>query len=101
VPSTFADSDAWPERAERAKGALAHLLEGSTDPNATKKEWLAIAESSAAVSTTLLGLKPAVVASLLRHSYVLAMVNLHVILGYPLLPIPSQEEFEALIAGAD
>jgi hypothetical protein len=32
---------------------------------------------------------------------VLAMVNLHVILGYPLLPIPPQEEFEGLIAGAD
>jgi hypothetical protein len=33
-------------------------------------------------------------ARVLRHAYALASVNLHVILGYPLLPIPPLEEFQ-------
>ena len=35
-------------------------------------------------------------AALLEHSYVLAMCNLHVLLGYPLLALPAKERFEAL-----
>jgi hypothetical protein len=36
-------------------------------------------------------------ADLLRHGYVLAMANLHVILDYPLLDVPSRDAFEAMV----
>ena len=35
--------------------------------------------------------------ALLEHSYLLAMCNLHVLLGYPLLDLPAPQRFEALI----
>jgi hypothetical protein len=34
---------------------------------------------------------------LLRHGYVLAMANLHVILGYPWLEVPDRASFEAMV----
>ena len=39
----------------------------------------------------------AVTIDLLRHGYVLAMANLHVILGYSWLEVPSRESFQALV----
>ena len=95
VPRAFESSPEWPERAERARAALEHLREQTAE---TEADWAAIAKANAGVPTTLVGLKVEVTASLLRHAYVLAMVNLHVILGYPLLPIPSADEFEGLVA---
>jgi predicted acylesterase/phospholipase RssA len=95
VPRAFESSADWPERAERAQAALAHLQQGTSE---TEADWVGIAKANAAVPTTLFGLKTDVTASLLRHAYVLAMVNLHVILGYPLRPIPSAEAFESLVS---
>ena len=98
VPRAFESSAAWPARAERARAALAHLRDETTE---TEADWVGIAQANTAVPTTLLGLKTDVTARLLRHAYVLAMVNLHVILGYPLRPIPSAEDFERLVASGD
>jgi predicted acylesterase/phospholipase RssA len=97
VPRAFESSAAWPERAERARAALAHLQQETAE---TEADWVAIAKANTAVPTTLLGLKVDVTARLLRHAYVLAMVNLHVILGYPLRPIPSAEDFEHLVTSS-
>jgi hypothetical protein len=48
------------------------------------------------VKTTLSKLGRVKAARLVEHGYVLAMANLHVILGYPLAPIPEASEFDAL-----
>lgn len=102
VPDAFEkESSPWPKRAERAKVAQAHLLQESSDPAATRAEWRRIATANAAVSTTLVGLSRKVTARLVHHAYVLAMVNLHVILDYPLVPIPRAEDLEALIEQAN
>src|SRR5436190_1635957 len=97
VPNAYEHADDyWPEQAERARAAKALLLAGETDADTWKK----IAEDDALVPTTLFALSPAVTARLLYHSYVLAMVDLHVILGYPLLDLPAPERFERMLAGA-
>ena len=36
-------------------------------------------------------------ARLLRHAYVLTMVNMHVLHDYPLLPVPGVADFEKLV----
>ena len=36
---------------------------------------------------------------LLRHAYLLAMANLHVLLDFPLLPVPAESHFESLARG--
>jgi predicted acylesterase/phospholipase RssA len=96
VADAFSDSDAWPDRATRARAAIA-LLEGGGDPSAVRREWAEVAKANGLVATTLFALGPDVTARLLYHSYVLAMVNLHVILGYPLLAMPSQERFRSMV----
>lgn len=62
--------------------------------------WEQIARQNAAVATTLSKLGVEVSARLLYQGYVVAMCNLHVIMGedgtWPLLPVPSLERFEAL-----
>jgi predicted acylesterase/phospholipase RssA len=97
APDAFADAGGlWPQRQARAHAALARL---GDDP-ATRSEWVEIARQNAAVKTTLFGLRPEISARLLRHAYVLAMVNLHVILGYPLrADMPGQDEFLAMVTG--
>ena len=59
--------------------------------------WADIAKENTGVSTTLGKLGPDVVARLLQHAYILAMVNAHVVLGYPLLAFPSLEEMREYI----
>jgi predicted acylesterase/phospholipase RssA len=98
VADGFAGSTAWPARAAAAQEALELLLAGAPDPDAVRREWAQIAKENALVATTLLALGPDVTARLLYHSYVLAMVNLHVILGYPLLDVPTLERFRAMVA---
>jgi predicted acylesterase/phospholipase RssA len=85
----------WPQRSERARDALAWL--GDTGPN--RMAWTAAAEYSRAVPTVLRKLGPEQTVRLLRHAYILAACNLHVLLeGFALPPVlPSEEEFRALI----
>jgi predicted acylesterase/phospholipase RssA len=85
----------WPQRSGRAREALAWL--GDTEQNRTA--WTATAAASRAVPTVLRKLGPDPTARLLRHAYVLAACNLHVLLdGFPLPATPpSEEEFRALI----
>ncbi|MAG56347.1 MAG: hypothetical protein CMJ83_08665 [Planctomycetes bacterium] len=93
VASRFQDADKeWPERAARARATIARL-----DPQ-TEAEWARIAHENATLPTTLNALGQETSARLLRHGYVLAMCDLHVILDYPLLDIPGPKAFDELVA---
>lgn len=96
VPDAFADATAIsPERAARAQQALAWL--GDTPGN--RAAWAETARQDRAVPTVLRKLGPDPTARLLWHAYVLAAVNLHVILDdFPLPPKPPAiADFLALI----
>jgi len=96
VPDAFCPAGApWPQRSERARQALAWL--GDTEQN--RAAWAATAAASRSVPTVLRKLGPDSTARLLRHAYVLAACNLHVLLDGFALPSapPSEEEFRALI----
>lgn len=101
VPRRFAGEkgpDGAPTaRALRAKAAIAALQEGRGP--GIEAEWAATAKANAAVATTLVKFDVEIASRLLHHAYVLAMVNLYVLLGYPLLPLPPAAEFEALARG--
>ena len=83
-------TEAWPERAKRA----ARVLEVLGDEN--RETWEHLARENTRVNTTLSRLGGEVTARLLRHGYVSAMANLHVILGFPLLAVPSNDRFKQL-----
>jgi len=96
VPSIFAQDDQramWPDRASRADAVLRKLERES------KAEWQKIARENSRVPTTLKALGTEVSVRLLRHAYVLAMANLHVILDFPLHDFPPEEFFLALVRG--
>ncbi len=91
LPRSFvAGSDAAAARAQDALDQLA--LSGDA------AAWGDIAEASQSVKTTLSTMEPEVAASLLRHAYTLTMVNAHVILNYPLLPVPTMERARRWLA---
>jgi hypothetical protein len=82
------------ELAQRAENVLQPGYLGTED------EWKKIAERNSRVPTTLRSLGPSVSADLIHHAYVVAMCNLHVILGYPLLTVPTHDQVcERLISG--
>ncbi len=96
VPDNFLHATGrWPQRAARAKEALAWLGDTPRD----RQEWAKIAERNRAVPTVLRKLGPDQTACLLWHAYIVAACNLHVILdGFPLpATLPSQDEFRNLI----
>jgi Patatin-like phospholipase len=97
TPYVVADAfahDADPARASRAQAALAKL----GDTTERRNDWASIAAANSQVATVLWGIGPSVGARLIRHGYVLAMINTHVILGYQLLDVPDQTHFEAMLA---
>lgn len=89
VASYFAEAtdDSLSNRTSRARAALAALGE-------TQETWETVVQANCAVPTTFRSLGTDVVARLLYHAYVTAMMNLHVILEYPLLAIPEMDDFE-------
>jgi predicted acylesterase/phospholipase RssA len=101
TPYTVADfyhrrADAWPDRAKRAEAVLKLLGDDET----TRAGWQARAKASRDVATVLRKLGVDTTLALLEHSYVLAMCNLHVLLDYPLLPLPARERFTRLLGQA-
>jgi hypothetical protein len=93
VARAFAGDDDEGRR-RRAAEVLAHLGEGAED------DWGAIARANTEVETVLRALGPATTARLLRHAYTLAMCNAHVLFGWGLLPVPSQQELESWVTAA-
>ena len=92
-PFLVADAYAQGREDDDAKRRALDVLETLGD---TKDEWADVAASNRAVKTTLSKLGPDVSVRLVRHGYVLAMANLHVLLAYPLLPIPATTRFDEL-----
>jgi patatin-like phospholipase len=80
------------ERAARARAVLDAL-------GTSEARWQAVVATTRGVKTTLskLGEEPS--ARLVEHGYVLALANLHVLLGYPLLEVPAPERFDVLVHG--
>jgi hypothetical protein len=93
VASVYQGSGQWPERAARAEAVLAAL----GDTPAGRSAWQRRAEASSRVPTLLGRLGRDTPIDVLEHSYVLAMCNLHVLLGYPLLGLPPRERFSRLL----
>lgn len=74
------------ERGRAAVDVIARL-----DAADGRDRWTAEAAASSSVGTNLSKIPVEQAAGLLRHAYVLTMANCHVLLGYPLLGIPSVE----------
>ncbi|CDO08883.1 hypothetical protein C1S82_14860 [Mycolicibacterium cosmeticum] len=77
--------------AARAREAIAAL--GGLD----RQFWEAEADRNRRVKTTLSRVAPRRAESLIRHGYILSMVNCHVLLGYPLVGIPAIDQFRRLV----
>lgn len=81
------------DRAARARAVLDAL---AAEPE-SEADWDRVARLNAGVGTTLSAVGAEAGARLLRHAYALTMANAHVLLGYPLRPIPSLAELEAWV----
>lgn len=90
VPDAFVGRTEWPDRVPRAQAAIAAL-------GKTRTEWAVASRANASVGTVLWRIDADVSARLLHHAYVLAMINLHVVLGYPLLAVPSRGQMADLL----
>ena len=77
------------DAAQRARAVLGSLGD-------TERSWDEVVRANSTVKTTLSKLGGEVAARLVHHGYALAMANLHVVLGYPLLDMPPREDFERL-----
>jgi hypothetical protein len=77
--------------ARRSRAVLDLLTPGQ------EAAWVADAAANQGVKTALSKIPADRAARLLRHAYVLTMVNMHVLRDYPLLPIPGVAEFEKLV----
>jgi hypothetical protein len=88
VPQAYAATGG--EEAGRARAVLAML-------GATEGEWGARVDRTRGVKTTLSRILAPLAADLVHHGYVLAMANLHVVLGHPLRQPPPASWFAGLV----
>lgn len=91
VASAFARSSSGDPVALRARRVLEQLGD-------TEREWGEIVAVTSGVKTTLSKIPAEAAERLLRHGYVLAMANLHVLLEYPLLEIPPVDRFAGYVS---
>lgn len=91
VADAFSGDPDWPARSARASQVIATLGESTRD------DWRRETRANAQLGTTLSRMGVEQSAKLLHHGYVLAMANLHVVLGYPLLPVPSVDDMRAFV----
>ncbi len=93
--SPFAIPDAYKRGSDalaaRAQAAIATLGEES------REFWADEADRNRRVKTTLSRVAPARAESLIRHGYILSMVNCHVLLDYPVVGIPPDEKVRQLV----
>jgi predicted acylesterase/phospholipase RssA len=89
LPGSYARGD--DDTGIRARAALEVLDADERDA------WSRLSAQNCAVKTNLSKLGRTQAAQLLRHAYVLTMVNTHTLLGYPLTSVPSVTDFERLI----
>ena len=93
IPRAFENSSD-PGYQQRAQDVLNGMLATENE-----QQWSQIAQMDSAVATTLRKLGREVSARLIRHAYILAAANLHVLLGYPppTQQQTSKQRFEALV----
>jgi predicted acylesterase/phospholipase RssA len=91
LPDRYARFD--DEQGRAAAEVIARL-----DATEGRDHWAAEAVASRSVGTNLSRIPVEQAAGLLRHAYVLTMANCHVLLGYPLLDIPSVERARGWVA---
>jgi hypothetical protein len=97
IPQTpYEAADAFAGRGDDRSARAAAVLAALGDTTADREEWARTAKADTDVPTVLRKLGRETTARLLRHSYVLTMCNLHVVHGYPLLPMPSVADFARL-----
>lgn len=87
VPRAFEESGGT--LGERARAVLERLTD--------EEGWQRTASANAAVATTLSALGEETAARLIRHGYVLALANLHVLLAYPLVEVPAVGAFRLVV----
>jgi predicted acylesterase/phospholipase RssA len=92
VARDFETSADWPDRQARAVAVL-DWLSGEDEAG-----WQALTKASGGVKTGLSKLGTDRSAALLRHAYLLALANCHVILDYPLVPVPPLQRFVDLVS---
>jgi hypothetical protein len=92
IAQYFVGSTDWPNRAIRAQAVLGAFA------NEDETAWAAAAKVNQGVKTSLSKLGTDTSARLIRHGYLLAMANLHVILAYPLAPVPPLSKFVELVS---
>ena len=92
IPERFKGDD---EIAKRASKAL-EQLEALGGPNA-KQDWERVAKANRDVKTTLSKIDTDRAIALVRHAYVLTMVNAFVLLDYPWHDVPDDASFRALM----
>src|SRR5207237_7786998 len=85
----FANEPSSPRQA-RAQAVLDKLK------NESEQSWQQIAKEDGTTATTLSALGVDRSAQLIYHGYVVAMMNSHIVLGYPLLSLPARQRFVAL-----
>ncbi|OBB26254.1 hypothetical protein A5792_03895 [Mycolicibacterium peregrinum] len=93
--SPFAIADAYKSGSDaiaaRARAAIVTLGEEN------RAFWAGEADRNRRVKTTLSRVAQARAESLIRHGYILSMVNCHVLLDYPLVGIPTDEKTRQLV----
>lgn len=92
LPSTYAKFG--DEKGLRARAAIDRLDQSG----GSREVWEREADSNKQVGTTLSKIAADRAASLIRHAYVLTMVNAHVLLDYPLIDIPSVERSRSWVS---
>ena len=85
----------FPEGDERVAPAQAVLAKLGGD----EKRRQEVVQLTRGVKTTLSKVGAEKATRLVEHGYMLALANLHVHLGYPLLDVPPPERFDALVRG--
>jgi hypothetical protein len=90
LPDAFAGGT--DDLATRAKAAIEHL-----GGDAARDGWKADVKANRGVKTGLSKIPADRAAALVRHAYVLTMVNAHVLLDHDLLPVPDEARFRALV----
>lgn len=92
LPQAFRDgTDA---AADRAREVIRRLGDNDGD----RKAWADVVVANKGTKTTLSKVAPGRAVALMRHAYVLTMVNCHVLLEYPLRAVPDDTWFRDLIS---
>ena len=69
------------------------MLAALGDTDERREAWAEEVAANAAVKTQLSKMPADRVASIVHQAYVVTMCNAHVILGFPLLPVPDRSRF--------